>query len=119
MEITLLCAEQLTLHYCPMTDFPLFLCSVRVQAFGQTIIHHLGTVAFGALLVAIIRTIRAVVSYFQRKLKKQHNKVAEYLLCCVQCCLGCLERGGNQYIRPHGGGIRYHERAGGGDKRTG
>lgn len=62
------------------------------QAFGQTILHHLGTVAFGSLLVAIIRTIRAVVSYFQRKLKKQHNKLAEYLLCCVQCCLGCLER---------------------------
>jgi hypothetical protein len=49
-------------------------------------------VAFGSLIVAVIRTIRAVVSYFQRKLKKTHNKLAEYLLCCVQCCLGCLER---------------------------
>jgi choline transporter-like protein 2/4/5 len=64
----------------------------HLQALGQTILHHLGTVAFGSLIVAVIRTIRAVVSYFQRKLKKTHNKLAEYLLCCVQCCLGCLER---------------------------
>jgi hypothetical protein len=49
-------------------------------------------VAFGSLLIAIIRTIRAVVSYFQRKMKKSHNLIAQYVLCCVQCCLGCLER---------------------------
>ena len=48
--------------------------------------------AFGPLKVAIIRIIRAVVACFQRKLKQTHNKAAEYLLCCVQCCLGCLER---------------------------
>ena len=65
---------------------------LRFQALGQTIMHHLGTVAFGSLIIAIIRTIRAVVAYFQRKLKQTHNKAAEYLLCCMQCCLGCLER---------------------------
>lgn len=68
------------------------LISRTSQALGVTIGHHLGTVAFGSLLIAIIRTIRTVVAYFQRKLKKQHNKLAEYVLCCVQCCLGCLER---------------------------
>lgn len=46
-----------------------------IQALRTTILHHLGTVAFGSLIIAIIRTIRAVVSYFQRKLKKTHNKV--------------------------------------------
>jgi solute carrier family 44 (choline transporter-like protein), member 2/4/5 len=57
----------------------------------STLLHHLGSAAFGSLIVAIIRTIRAVVSYFQRQMKKAHNKIALYALSCVQCCLGCLE----------------------------
>lgn len=52
-----------------------------LQALRTTIVHHLGTVAFGSLLVAIVRTIRAVVAYFQRKLKKTHNKVCACFLC--------------------------------------
>mmetsp|Transcript_3147 Transcript_3147/g.4913 ORF Transcript_3147/g.4913 Transcript_3147/m.4913 type:complete len:688 (+) Transcript_3147:32-2095(+) len=61
-------------------------------ALRTTILHHLGTAAFGSLIVAIIRTIRAVVMYFQKKMKKLHNKLAEYILGCIQCCLTCLEK---------------------------
>ncbi|KAJ1388996.1 choline transporter-like protein, partial [Ochromonadaceae sp. CCMP2298] len=37
-------------------------------------VHHLGTAAFGSLIVAIIRTIRFVILYFQKKMKRIHNK---------------------------------------------
>lgn len=52
----------------------------------------MGTVAFGALILAIIRTVRTVVYYLQKKAKKSGNKILEYSLCCVQCCLTCLDK---------------------------
>lgn len=54
--------------------------------------YHLGTAAFGALIIAIIKTIRAVVAYFQKKAKDTKNKLLQAVLCCVQCCLWCLEK---------------------------
>ena len=68
--------------------FSLTVCALFSQALRTTILHHLGTVAFGSLIIALIRTIRAVVSYFQRKLKKTHNKVraTTYALLSAQLC---------------------------------
>ena len=54
--------------------------------------YHLGTAAYGSLVIAIVLTIRAVVSYIQRKAKKSGNKLMEYVLCSIQCCLWCLEK---------------------------
>lgn len=61
-------------------------------AFSATFWHHLGTAAFGSLIIAIIKTIRAVLAYLQKKAKKNKNKVMEYVLCMVQCCMVCLEK---------------------------
>ena len=47
----------------------------------------MGTVAFGALVIAAIQTIRAVVAYLQRHAKNSKNKIMEYLLCVLQCCM--------------------------------
>ena len=57
-----------------------------------TTLHHLGTVAHGSLIIAIIKTIRAVIAYIQRKAKKMHNKVVEYVMMCLQCFMWCLEK---------------------------
>jgi choline transporter-like protein 2/4/5 len=54
--------------------------------------YHLGTAAFGSLIIAIIKTIRAVIAYFQNKAKKSGNKLAQYVLCVLQCCMWCLEK---------------------------
>lgn len=32
-------------------------------------VYHLGTVAFGSLIIAIIKTIRAVLAYIQRQVR--------------------------------------------------
>jgi choline transporter-like protein 2/4/5 len=61
-------------------------------AFSTTFWHHLGTAAFGSLIIAVIKTIRAVLTYFQKKAKKNKNKVMQYILCMVQCCMVCLEK---------------------------
>ena len=62
------------------------------QAIRTTIRYHLGTVAFGSLIIAIIKTIRTVLAYIQRQAKKSKNKVLEYIMMCLQCFMWCLEK---------------------------
>lgn len=61
-------------------------------AVRTTIFNHLGTAAYGSLIIAIIKTIRAIIAYLQRKAKKSGNRLAMFLLSCLQCCMWCLEK---------------------------
>lgn len=64
-----------------------------MTALWRTLRYHLGSMAFGSLIIAIIQTIRAVLTYMQYQLKRsKENKFAQYLLSCLQCCFLCLER---------------------------
>lgn len=54
--------------------------------------YHMGTAAFGSLIIAIIKTIRAIIAYLQKKAKKSKSKVAQAVLCCLQCFMWCLEK---------------------------
>jgi hypothetical protein len=96
--------------------------STLLSAIGTASTYHLGTAAFGSLIIAIVQFIRSIIAYIQKKVrgpddkgpqtrqqcalwvwradrsvhdgeqaKASKNKVAEYVLCCVQCCLWCLE----------------------------
>lgn len=67
---------------------------------------HMGTVAFGSLLIAIIQYARAVALYMQRKvsknfLQKTWVKIAcccmHTCLCCLECCMKFISR--NAYIQ--------------------
>lgn len=63
-----------------------------ISAIKMTFRYHLGTAAFGSLVIAIIKTIRAVIAYLQKKAKKSGSKTAQAVLCCIQCCMWCLEK---------------------------
>lgn len=54
--------------------------------------YHIGTLAFGSLLVAICRMIRVVLEYIDQKLKQYDNQVTKAILCCLKCCFYCLEK---------------------------
>jgi hypothetical protein len=54
--------------------------------------YHLGTAAFGSLIIAIIKTIRAVIAYLQNQAKKSKNKALQMVLCAIQCYMWCLEK---------------------------
>ncbi|XP_071443177.1 choline transporter-like protein 2 isoform X2 [Hetaerina americana] len=54
--------------------------------------YHVGTLAFGSLLIAICRFIRIMLEYIHHKLKKRDNKFVQCLLCCLRCCFWCLEK---------------------------
>ena len=61
------------------------------QATNTTLRYHMGTAGFGSLIIAIVKTIRAVIAYMQKQAKASKNKILEYLMCVLQCCMWCLE----------------------------
>ncbi|XP_063373104.1 choline transporter-like 2 isoform X4 [Cydia amplana] len=60
-------------------------------AIYRTVCFHLGTVAFGALIIAIVRVIRIMLEYIDHKLKKFDNPFTRCILCCCKCFFWCLE----------------------------
>lgn len=54
--------------------------------------YHLGTVAFGACIIAIIQMIRTILSYIQKKCKDSNNQFIKYLLMSLQCLMWCFEK---------------------------
>lgn len=54
--------------------------------------YHLGSLAFGSLLIAIVQMIRVFLEYLDHKLKGSGNAVAKFLLKCLKCCMWCLEK---------------------------
>uniref|UniRef100_A0A3B1JRP7 Choline transporter-like protein n=1 Tax=Astyanax mexicanus TaxID=7994 RepID=A0A3B1JRP7_ASTMX len=59
---------------------------------GRALRYHTGTLAFGALILAIVQIIRVLLEYLDHKLKGAQNKFAKFLLCCLKCCFWCLEK---------------------------
>ncbi|XP_064457388.1 choline transporter-like protein 4 isoform X2 [Ornithodoros turicata] len=57
-----------------------------------TLRYHLGSVAFGSLILTIVRCIRLVLEYIDAKLKKYDNQCTKCLLWCCKCCFWCLEK---------------------------
>eukprot|EP00615_Pteridomonas_danica_P002292 CAMPEP_0114348570 /NCGR_PEP_ID=MMETSP0101-20121206/14815_1 /TAXON_ID=38822 ORGANISM="Pteridomonas danica, Strain PT" /NCGR_SAMPLE_ID=MMETSP0101 /ASSEMBLY_ACC=CAM_ASM_000211 /LENGTH=509 /DNA_ID=CAMNT_0001486577 /DNA_START=42 /DNA_END=1568 /DNA_ORIENTATION=+ len=65
-----------------------------LTAVKTTARYHVGTAAFGSLIIAIIKTIRAFIAHLQKnadKLAKRGGMVAaniaKAILCCLQCCM--------------------------------
>lgn len=69
-------------------------CNMQLigQAVKNVVVYHLGTVAVGSFIIALIQLIRIILLYLQRKLKGSNNKLAEYALKALQCCFYCLEK---------------------------
>lgn len=63
-----------------------------IWSFTTALFKHFGTVCYGSLVIAIIKTIRAVIAYFQKKAKKSGNAILVYMMCILQCCMWCLEK---------------------------
>ncbi|XP_074655894.1 choline transporter-like protein 2 isoform X3 [Tubulanus polymorphus] len=70
-------------------DIPAFPLSA---SFWRCIRYHLGSIAFGSLIIAIIQLIRAMLEYLDHKLKGSENPVAKFFLKCLKCFFWCLEK---------------------------
>lgn len=56
--------------------------------------HHMGSLAFGAVIIAIIRFIKYMFYNFAKKLQKMHgdNRCVQCFVACGTCILNCIER---------------------------
>jgi len=64
-----------------------------VQAAVRTCLrYHLGSLALGSFLVALVKFIRYVLMYLEKNAKAQKNKVMVMVFKCLQCCLWCFEK---------------------------
>lgn len=56
--------------------------------------YHFGSIAFGALIVALVQLARAVFEYLDHKMKHEMERscLVRFAVNCLRCCLKCLER---------------------------
>mmetsp|Transcript_1145 Transcript_1145/g.1484 ORF Transcript_1145/g.1484 Transcript_1145/m.1484 type:complete len:788 (-) Transcript_1145:543-2906(-) len=57
----------------------------------QGMCYHMGTAAFGSLILAAIKMVRMFLAKLQAQAGKANNKFMSTILCCLQCCLKCFE----------------------------
>lgn len=70
-------------------DIPMFpLC----ESFIRTLRYHIGSLAFGALILTLVQIIRIILEYIDHKTRSAQNRFAKFLLCCLKCCFWCLEK---------------------------
>lgn len=61
-------------------------------SFYNLVRYHLGSVAFGSLLIALVQMARTVFAWLQEKLKGSENDISKCLFRTCQCCLYCFEK---------------------------
>lgn len=56
--------------------------------------YHLGSIAFGSFIVAVVQFVRAVMEYVDKKTKKAQaaNPIVKFFMCCIKYCLWYLEK---------------------------
>uniref|UniRef100_A0A3B4VBL0 Choline transporter-like protein n=1 Tax=Seriola dumerili TaxID=41447 RepID=A0A3B4VBL0_SERDU len=70
-------------------DIPMFpVCG----SFMRSLRYHVGSLAFGALILTLVQIARVILEYIDHKTREAQNPVARFILCCMKCCLWCLEK---------------------------
>lgn len=64
-----------------------------VTAWGWLTKYHVGSVAFGSLIIAIMEMIKVIFEYIRRKYADLigKNLIMKVIVCCVRCCIWCLD----------------------------
>ena len=68
-----------------------------LTSFRRAFKYHFGSIAFGSLIIAIVRFIMFFLEIFKRKAersygKKKQGKCFKCLMCCLECCLRCITK---------------------------
>ena len=64
-----------------------------MMAWGWLTKYHIGSIAFGSLIIAIMQMIKVLFEYIRRKYSDliAKNLVMKLIVCCVRCCIWCLD----------------------------
>ncbi|KAJ3609355.1 hypothetical protein NHX12_023878 [Muraenolepis orangiensis] len=71
------------------SDIPTFPVTA---AFMRCLRYHVGSLAFGALILTLVQVIRILLEYIDHKTRAAQNPCARFLMCCLKCCFWCLEK---------------------------
>jgi len=65
-----------------------------MYGFKCAYLHHMGSIAFGAFIIALIRFIKIIFYYLAKKLEKSsgENAAVKAAVACAGCILNCIER---------------------------
>eukprot|EP00732_Lithocolla_globosa_P002670 Lithocolla_globosa_v1_NODE_1836_length_2305_cov_1.876444.p2 type:complete len:212 gc:universal NODE_1836_length_2305_cov_1.876444:1523-2158(+) len=63
-----------------------------MSAFYRTCRYHLGSLALGSMIIAIVQFIRYLLMKLEYALKGKSNPFLQYLLKCLQCLFLCVQR---------------------------
>lgn len=66
--------------------------SQMIKSTGVLIKYHVGTVAFGSLILTLVQLLRVIFLYIKKKLKDRSTFPVKVALCCCSCCLFCLAK---------------------------
>lgn len=70
-------------------DIPMFpVCG----SFMRALRYHVGSLAFGALILTLVQIVRMILEYIDHKTRSAQNGCARFLVCCLKCCFWCLEK---------------------------
>ncbi|XP_018558128.1 choline transporter-like protein 4 [Lates calcarifer] len=70
-------------------DIPMFpVCG----GFIRSLRYHVGSLAFGALILTLVQIVRILLEYIDHKTRSAQNPVARFIMCCMKCCFWCLEK---------------------------
>ena len=64
------------------------------KAMKRTARYHLGSIALGSFIVAVVQFVRAIMEYVNKKTKKAQdtNPIVKLFMCCIKYCLWYLEK---------------------------
>ncbi|KAI5627676.1 choline transporter-like protein 4 [Silurus asotus] len=62
------------------------------SSFMRALRYHVGSLAFGALILTLVQIVRIILEYIDHKFKEAQNPCARFLMCCLKCCFYCLEK---------------------------
>lgn len=62
------------------------------RSFWNLVRYHLGSVALGSFLIALVQIVRAILKYIESKTKAGENAVSRCVFRTCQCCLWCFEK---------------------------
>jgi choline transporter-like protein 2/4/5 len=62
------------------------------HSFFRAAFYHIGSLAFGSLLIALLQWLRSILEWIDTKLKKYDNAFVRCCVRCCCCCMWCLEK---------------------------
>ncbi|XP_058055555.1 choline transporter-like protein 1 [Anopheles bellator] len=62
------------------------------RSYGNLLRYHLGTVALGSFIIALVQFLRTLLKLLMHSVRNPQNRVTGFIFDCCQCCLQCFER---------------------------